>query len=141
MIRTKDPDFEGRAFLCLAFPFETREKYLCVQNEEKEEIGMVYDLSDFDPDTAALLQAELKKRYFAPKIQKILKLNERFGFTFWECQTDYGVLSFSVKDTYRSLIRVGEDRLFVSDHDGCRYEIESLAGLDKKSYSKIELYI
>ena len=33
--------FEGRAFLSLAFPFETCEEYICVQNEEKEEIGMI----------------------------------------------------------------------------------------------------
>ncbi len=138
---TASPAFEGRAFLSRAFPFETENEYICVQNDEKEEVGMIRSLSDFDPDTQALLQKELQKKYFAPKIKKITKLTERYGSSYWDCETDYGPLSFTVKDTYRSLIRAGADRIFVVDHDGCRYEIESLSGMDKKSHSKIELYL
>ena len=141
MVRTTSPDYEGRAFPALAFPFETREEYLCIQNENKEEIGMIASLSDLKEEEAILLREEIKKKYFSPKIKRITKLTERYGSTFWDCETDYGPLSFTVKDTHRSLIRAGEDRIFVLDHDGCRYEIESIKALDKKSYSKIELYL
>ena len=130
-----------RAYLSLAFPFETREGFICVQNEEKEEIGMIRSLSDLEREEAELLKNEIEKKYFAPRILKIRKLTERFGNTYWDCDTDKGPLSFTVKDTHRSLIRAGEDRLFVVDHDGCRYEIESVSGMDKKSHSKIELYL
>ena len=125
----------------IAFPFEEKEAYICVQNEEKEELGMVLALSDLPEEKAALLRRELKRKYFAPKILKIKKLSERFGMTFWDCETDKGPLSFTVKDTHRSFIRADEDRIFVVDHDGCRYEIESVSGMDKKSHSKIELYL
>jgi hypothetical protein len=134
-------EYEGRAFLALAFPFETEEEYISVLNEEKEELGMIRSLKDFGEETAALLREELRKKYFAPKISAIRKLTERHGGSFWECETDYGPLSFTVRDTYKSMIRAGADRLFVVDHDGCRYEIPSLKGMDKKSYSKIELYL
>ena len=137
----KEEVFDNRVFIVLSFPFETREKYLSVQDEHRDEIGMIEDLNLFDEDTVKLINEDLNKRYFAPKIQRILKLTERYGSSFWDCQTDYGVRSFTVKDTYKSLIRIGEDRLFVVDHDGCRYEIESLKALDKKSYSKLELYL
>ncbi|MBR2634689.1 MAG: DUF1854 domain-containing protein [Clostridia bacterium] len=133
--------FEGRAFLSLAFPFETCEEYICVQNEEKEEIGMIRRLEDFDEKSIEILRGELNKKYFAPKILKILKLSERYGSTYWDCETDKGFLSFTVKDTHRSLIRAGADRIFVVDHDGCRYEIESVEKMDKKSHSKIALYL
>jgi len=130
-----------RAFLALAFPFETEEEYVSVLNEEKEEIGMIRTIYDFDEETVRILKGELKKKYFTPKIRKIKKLTERHGGSFWECDTDFGSLSFAVRDTHRSLLRAGADRIFVLDHDGCRYEIESVSGLDKKSYSKIELYL
>ncbi|MBR3837931.1 MAG: DUF1854 domain-containing protein [Clostridia bacterium] len=134
-------EYEGRAFLALAFPFETKVEYIAVQNEAKEELGMIVSLSDFDSETGTLVEAELKKKYFAPKILRITKLQEKYGSTFWDCETDHGPLSFTVKDTHRSFLRAGEDRIFVVDHNGCRYEIESISGLDKKSHSKIELYL
>lgn len=141
MVRIREKDFEGRAFLSLAFPFKTETEYICVQNEAKEEVGMIRALSDFDEDTKNLIQEELKKKYFAPKILKIVKLEEKFGSSFWDCETDYGLRKFTVKDPHRSILRLGEDRAYVVDVDGCRYEIESLERMDKKSHSKIELYL
>ncbi len=141
MLCIPEKEYSGRAFLSLAFPFETQEEYICVQNEEKEEKGMIRSLSDFSDGQAALIRGELEKKYFAPKIQKIVKMKEKFGVTYWDCLTDYGMKQFTVKDPHRSILRLSEDRLFVVDVDGCRYEIESLRALDKKSHSKIELYL
>ena len=141
MVKIPEKDYEGRAFLALAFPFETEEEYICVQNEEREELGMIRSLSLLEPATAELCRLELKKKYFAPKILKIVKLAERFGASYWDCETDCGLKKFTVRDPHRSILRLGEDRAFVVDVDGCRYEIESLKGMDKKSHSKIELYL
>lgn len=139
--RVPEKDFEGRVFLSLAFPFETQEEYICVQNEDKEEIGMISSLGAFDEKAREVLLQELQKKYFSPKIQKITKFREDGTTTYWTCQTDKGVLEFTVRDTHRSFIRVGEDRIFVVDFDGCRYEIESIAKMDPKSYAKIQLYL
>lgn len=141
MAEIPEKEFRGRVLLSLAFPFETREEYVAVQNGENEELGMIRRLSDLDENTAALLSDQIRKKYFAPKIQKILLWKERFGTAYVECETDVGKLSFSVRDVIRSIIRLSDDRMFLVDVDGCRYEIESLKALDKKSYSKIELYV
>ncbi len=141
MAKISEADYEGRVFLARAFPFENEDEYISVQNEEKEEIGMIRVLSDFEKETADILTTELNKKYFAPKIKKIVKLSSRFGMSYWDCETDHGPLTFTVKDTNRSLLKAGEDRVFVVDHDGCRYEIPSLSGLDKKSLGKIEMYL
>ena len=133
--------YRGRAFLSLAFPFQLTEEYIALQNEDKEEIGMIRRLSDLREEDRAIVREELAKKYYAPKIRRILSLTERFGTTRWTVETDKGEMRFIVKDTYKSLIRVSEDRLFVCDLDGCRYEVESLKGLDRRSYSKIELYV
>lgn len=141
MVRVKEKNFEGRAFVSLAFPFEMKEEYICIQNEEKEEIGMIRSLSDLREEEIKLLKDEIKKKYFAPKILKIKKLTERYGSSYWDCDTDYGFRKFTVKDAHRNILRLGDDRAFVLDVDGCRYEIESLEKLDKKSHSKIEIYL
>lgn len=141
MARIPKREYEGRVHLSLAFPFRTEEEYICVQNESGEELGMIRALSALTEDAAELCRGELKKKYFAPKILKILKITERFGSSFWDCMTDYGLKKFTVKDPHRSILRLGEDRAYVVDVDGCRYEIASLKEMDKKSHSKIELYL
>lgn len=141
MADVAEGEYRGRAFLALAFPFQLTEEYISLQNEEKEEIGMIRRLSDLREEDRELVRDELKKKYFVPKILKILSLTERFGTTRWTVETDKGEMRFIVKDTYKSMIRVSEDRLFVCDLDGCRYEVESLKALDRKSFSKIELYV
>lgn len=141
MVRVPEKNYEGRAFLSLAFPFETESEYICVQNEDKEEVGMITALSAFSDEQKTLVTGEIQKKYFAPKIRRIVKMKERFGVTYWDCETDFGLKQFTVKDPHRNILRLGEDRAFVVDVDGCRYEIESLEGMDKKSHSKIELYL
>ena len=139
--RVPEKGFDGRAFPAKAFPFEEEETYLSLMDEEKEEIGMIPDLSVFPEDQARLLRRELKKRYFAPKITRIKKIEDRFASTRWEVDTDLGPLEFSMKETQKNIIHVTETRLILSDSDGCRYEIEDLAALDRKSRGKIQLYL
>jgi hypothetical protein len=46
-----------------------------------------------------------------------------------------------MQDTFKNIIRVGEDKAILLDVDGNRFIIESIMGLDKKSHKKIELYM
>ena len=46
-----------------------------------------------------------------------------------------------MQDTFRNIIRAGEDKAILLDVDGNRFVIKSIKALDKKSYKKIELYL
>ena len=108
---------------------------------EVKEIGLIQDISTFDEKSRSYLQAELDRKYFSPKLLTIASIKERHGFSYWETETTSGKISFTVQDTYRSIFKVDEDRIIISDVDGNRYEILSLDNFDKKSYKKIELYL
>ena len=108
---------------------------------EKQEIGILRDLNAFDEDTRALLTKELERRYYTPVIQKILSMKERYGFSYWKVQTKDGEVSFTLQDTFRSMIHTGENRLLLLDVCGNRFEIPDVTALDRKSYKKIELYL
>ncbi|MBE6590184.1 MAG: DUF1854 domain-containing protein [Ruminococcaceae bacterium] len=129
-----------RAFLCRQFPFELQWEFISVLNAENEEIGIVRDVALFG-DGAALLREELERRYYAPVIKKIIGVKERYGFSYWRVTTEEGEVSFTLHDTYRSIIHAGEDRVILLDVNGNRFEIPSVAALDKKSAKKIELYL
>ena len=117
------------------------EEYISVQNKDQEELALIKSLSDLPEEAAALVREELERKYYTPKLKKILTLKETRGFSFWQVLTDAGELSFTLQDTSRSIAKISEDRAFIFDICGNRYEIESLKALDKKSFRKLELYL
>ena len=132
----------GRVFLHRLFPYTELWTNISVMTKESEEIGIIADVDAFtDSEQNGLLKKELEIKYFIPKIKSILMLKEKFGFSNWKVVTDVGTISFTVRDTFRSMIRIGESRIYVLDNDGNRYEIEDFNKLDKRSYKKIELFI
>ena len=134
-------DTEQRAFLCRQFPFEMLWEFISVLDEEQNEIGIIRSLSLFDGEVHDLLTNELERRYYSPIIRRIFSMKERYGFSYWKVQTDEGEVSFTLHDTFRSIIRAGEHRIILMDVDGNRFDIPDVRELDRKGYKKIELYL
>lgn len=130
-----------RIFLHRAFPFDHPWSYISVLDADSKEIGIISKIDDFGKETETLLRDELERKYFAPRIEKILSVKERYGFSYWKVITDSGELSFALHDTYRSLLKIGGTRVFILDIDGNRFEIPDVEQLDRKSFKKIELYL
>ena len=123
------------------FPFEELFKDITVMNAQSEEIGVIASVEDFDEATAEILKRELERVYFTPKITKIYSMKDKYGFSSWDVETDIGRIAFSVKDTFRSIVSLGNGRAIITDVDGSRYEITDAAKLDRSSYKKVELYL
>lgn len=136
-----DGEAPVRVYLYRAFPHDMPDKYISVTDSEKSEYGMIKDLSEFGEKIYDTVLKDLERRYFIPKILAITALEEKFGNSYWNIVTDIGERVITVKDTFKSIIRIGEDRAMVSDEDGNRYEIVSLSGLDRKSFRRIELFL
>ena len=134
-------EIETRAFLCRQFPFELQWEFLSVMNEDSEEIGIIRDVSLFEGEVGAMLKNELERRYYAPVIKQILNVKERYGFSYWKVHTGEGEVNFTLRDTYRSIIHAGGNRILLLDVNGNRFEIPDTSLLDRKSYKKIELYL
>ncbi len=145
-VRTNLPDSVGeidlaRVHLHRMFPFSEPWTNISVQDDAGNEVGYISNIADFSPDTAKMLRDELERSYFVPKIKSILSLKERFGFSTWKVITDVGNMDFTLRDTYRSMVFIGENRIFLTDSDGNRYEIPDVSKLDSGSNKKIELYL
>lgn len=132
---------EKRAFLCRQFPFELEWEFISVMDAERQEIGIVKSVELFGEEQRGLLVDELRRRYYAPVIERILSVKERYGFSYWKVVTTDGEVSFTLHDTYRSIIHAGPTRIILLDVNGNRFEIPDTTALDHKSYKKIELYL
>ncbi|MCI8388003.1 MAG: DUF1854 domain-containing protein [Clostridiales bacterium] len=134
-----------RIFLSRAFPFDMPYEYISVLDKDKKEVGFIRSLDDFDEPEKQLLMQELKTKYYTPVIKRILSVKERYGFSYWKTECEFGEKSFTLQDTFRSIIKSqrpdGGERIFILDVDGNRYEIPSIEDLDRQSYKKIELYL
>ena len=132
----------NRVLLHRAFPFELLWEYISVLDTDQIEAGIIFDLDSFDEDTKALLKNELERKYYEPRIKSIVSLKERYGFSYWEVVcTDGRTVKFTMQDTFRNIIRVGETKAILLDVDGNRFVIENIMELDRKSHKKIELYM
>ena len=134
-----------RIYLSRAFPFDMPHDYISVLDKDKKEIGFIRSLDDFDEPQKSMLLRELDAKYYTPTIKKILSVKERYGFSYWKTECEFGEKSFTLQDTYRSIIKAtnpdGSERLFILDVDGNRYEIPDVEKLDRQSFKKIELYL
>lgn len=140
-LHIKTETYEGRAHLCREFPFELEWEFISVMNEEQAEVGIIKSVSLFEGVGEELLRTELRRRYYAPVIDKILSVKERYGFSYWRVHTAEGNVNFTLHDTYRSIIRASHNRGVLLDVNGNRFEIPDVQALDRKSYKKIELYL
>ena len=138
-------DFEKesypRVFLHRDFPFELPWEYISVIDEDKKEIGIIRNVTDFADEQKQLIVTELERKYYAPRIQKILSVKERYGFSYWRVVTEDGEFSFTLQDTFRSILKIDEEHAVLFDVDGNRFELNNISSLDKQSYKKIELYL
>ncbi len=142
LIQDGDEKRYERIFLHRAFPHELLFQYISVLNNEKNEIGIIYDIADFDSTTAELIKIEIEKKYYSPIITDIKSVKERYGFSYWKATSiDGRELSFTMQDTYKNILHTGEDSIVLVDVDGNRFTVESVSKLNSKSYRKIELYL
>lgn len=130
----------GQIIVRLAFPFESKEEYLILTDEEGKDLGIIEKLSERSEEEQKALRREVEMRYFMPVIRSIDSIVEKYGSSVWKVRTDAGVFDFSVRDTYKSLIHLGK-RMIVTDGDGNRYEIPDVTALSRKDRKKLELYI
>lgn len=74
------------------------------------ELGIIRNLEQFPPDQAKLIRQALQRRYFVHNISKINEIGWKFGFVFFNVETDKGNMEF--------LLRWQQDRAVDYGHGG-----------------------
>ena len=131
----------GRVYFHRAFPFDMPDSYISVMDRNSNEYGIIKDINDFDDETKDIIRSSLDRKYYVPSIQKIDEIKDKFGYSYWTVIIDGEKRDFSVKDTFKSIIKISNTKLLIMDCDGNRFLIPDINELDGKSYRKIELYL
>ena len=140
-------EFFERVLPVRAFPITEPDEFISVREPDTREkgrgaeIGMIRKMSDFDERTQELLLSELDRRYFIPVIKKINKVQEKFGYLYFDVETVAGKVSFVMNNPYSNFRTFEDGRMFLYDIDGNCFEITDPNKLDKASLKRIEIYL
>ena len=131
-----------RVFVHRAFPHELLYQYISVLDDEKKEIGIIYDVADLTDESESLVRTEIDLKYYSPVIKEIKSVNERYGFSYWKVVLEDGRnKDITMQDTFKNILHTAEDTIVLVDVDGNRYTVKSVSALSARSYRKIELYL
>lgn len=117
-----------------AFPFSDPDHYIGFRDGDDKDIGLLIELHELDEDSRRIIDEELARRYFTPKIERVLAVSEQFGVVTWDVQTDRGERHFVVRHLRDNAYSLGPNRLMMTDADGNRYEIPDVSSLGPKAY-------
>jgi len=138
-------EVEGKEYteigITLAFPFTRADNFLVLRDAQEGELGIIKDYRRLDRTSRDILDEELPKIYFIPKITRINSLKgERGGLLLFDVKTEKGLRTFEVRSREHMRVLPGR-RVILQDVDANRYEIEDLNKLDRHSQSLAYEYI
>jgi hypothetical protein len=115
----------------LAFPLEAEGEFVGFSLADGTELGMLERVRDLDPDSCALLQAELDKIYFRPRVTNVGRLVEEQGALRGQIDTTSGPRQIEIRG-YRENVRLlAGTRAMIEDVDGNRYLVDNWQSLPK----------
>ena len=129
-----------RVILTRALPLTQPDRFICISDTEKNELGILADIGAFPEDQQKLILNELSMRYFCPVIESIQKITEKMGNFYFDVTIKGKKKAFTVKDISKS-IRMNGGNIDISDLDGNRYLIVDFDSIPAKSRRMLEPYI
>ncbi|MBC8100958.1 MAG: DUF1854 domain-containing protein [Cytophagales bacterium] len=120
-----------------AAPLSRPGQLLSLQSGKGEEIAMIEMLADLTPESRAVAEEEIRRRYLTARVQAITEVRTEFGITYWHVVTDRGPRDFVVQSLSESCVWLSDTHLLLLDVDGNRFEIADRAALDVASQEQL----
>jgi hypothetical protein len=124
-----------------AFPLTHRLRMISLRDLDGNEIAMLDEVRDLDAASARIVEQELQRSYFMPRITDIYDIHEAHNVVEWDVETDKGPRTFQVRGVRKNVRRIGDRRLVVKDVDGNRYEIRDWTQLSDHPQELLEPYL
>jgi hypothetical protein len=121
-----------------AAPLSRPNQYLALLDGKDKEITLLADPQVLKPKSWEATQQELRQRYLTAIVSEINSAQQEYGATYWQVQTDRGEREFITQNLQENSFWISDDHLLLTDVDGSRFEIASIAALDARSRRLLE---
>src|SRR5260370_17057378 len=105
-------------------------RYLRVEKNESEEIGVIQELTQMSTNNQRLVLEDLERRYLMPVVKRVVHAKERFGTLELEVETSRGFRTFTMRNLRENIVQLSLNRYLLSDVDGNRCDVRNLEELD-----------
>jgi len=121
------------------FPLNRSNRYVEFRERDGNLIGILKRPDQLDEESQTILNEQLEKTYFIPRILRINDVREEYFVMHFDVETNRGHREFEVKgkENFRSL---PGKRMLITDADTNRFLVH-YKRLDSRSRSLIEKYI
>src|SRR5687768_15151926 len=116
-----------------AAPLSRPNQYLALLDGKDQEITLIADPTVLKERSWEAVQKELRQRYLTAVVATIDSARQEFGATYWQVQTDRGEREFITQNLQENSFWISDDHLLLTDVDGSRFEIKSIAALEARS--------
>ena len=123
-----------------AFPFSEASRWVALCDSQGHELTLVEDLAALPAETRQILEEELARRHFMPRIQRIASASAESEPTEWQVETDRGAARFLLASE-EDVRRLSPTCLLVVDSNGVRYLIPDVTQLDPASQQVLDRYL
>jgi hypothetical protein len=107
-------------------------EFISLQDDEGNEVGMIRDLRELDPESRKAVEEDLELYYLKAKVNAITKVEAKNGIITWDLETDLGPKRVHLRD--RQNIRpLPDGKTVLTDIHEVKYEIPPMEELDEKS--------
>ncbi len=147
LLASRDDESGGpvRVFFVRAFPASHPDKYLSVRYWSPEgddsEWGIIRDLKDWSPETAALIETALKRRYLLRVITRVHALRLDQGYLDLDVETAETRMTFTMRWTGGSVSDFGESGKLMTDTSGNRFLVEDMEKLPREDKERFLHYV
>lgn len=123
------------------FPVTGKDQFITLLDKNEKEVGLVRDFSELDESSEEALRECFAEFYRIPKIISLLSSEEEFGTLTWRAETDFGEVTFRIRNRHSDIKLMKNGRVLVRDSSDNRYEIPDYTKLDKHSKRLLFSYI
>ena len=115
------------------FPISGLNKYISLLDSDGNEQAIIRNIDNLLPESKEALKSAINEYYMIPRITKFIKRTDKFKIWMWTVDTDKGVYTFEIRNSYASIKTLYDGRILIKDANDNRYEIPDLKALDKRS--------
>ena len=130
----------GRVKIVCTQPLTHPDEFLCVIGMDDAEKGIIENLNDFAGEQKAMIEEDIRLRYFCPVITEIVSIKDKMGSFYFDVVIQEKRKNFMVRDLTKN-IRQTNATVTITDTDGNRYKIEDIGAIHRKSRRKLEPYL
>ena len=132
-------------FASLAFPVSHPDRFICMRYHDSDgknkEIGLIEDLSVFDEHARELIGESLRKHYYEQQVQRVFRVQFRYGLLFFDVQTGRGRETFTMRWQYDRGQDYGEHGKVLLDTFENRFIIPDVRELPARDRIRLQRFI